>query len=52
MYAFTSEGFCLGTGLGTVILQMSKESVDFWSLEYLKRTPEVSDVLISDAILG
>jgi hypothetical protein len=45
LYTFTVEGFCLGTGLFTVILQMSKEFEDFWSLEYLKRTPEVSDVL-------
>ena len=52
LYAFTVEGFCLATGLFTLIPQMSEESEDFWSLEYLKRTPEISDVLPWDAILG
>jgi len=45
LYAFTVEGSCLGTSLFTVIPQMLKEFEDFWSPEYPKRTPEVSNVL-------
>jgi len=52
LYVCTVEGFCPGTSLFTVIPQMLKEFEDLWSLEYPKRTPEVSDVLPRDAILG
>jgi hypothetical protein len=52
LQVFTVEGFCLATSLFAVIPQMSKKFEDFWSLEYLKWTPEVSDVLPWDAILG